>query len=328
MAHVGGGLRLLPAGPQASIRIGAAPGVREATAVPDATREDGGDLPRDRVEVSDAARRMAARASGATDGADASSSGVRARPANTTAAAGTSSVLTDAQQRELFDLQAADRSVRAHEAAHMAAGGSLAGGATYTTKTGPDGKEYAVAGEVPIELSSVGTPEERMARARQVRASALAPADPSPQDLRVAAEASSMELAAMLDASSQARTEVKAGAKATGPQTSSTAAVKSADAAKANDAAATAKAAGETRAANRSRRADANLPVDTTPGLETAEEKAVRLAKEAALREPGDEVAIATLAVGRRSNEHSSGDSCAACIGAVRTWSRAAASPA
>jgi hypothetical protein len=99
-------------------------------------------------------------------------------------------------QAEVKDLQSRDQEVRAHEAAHQAAAGGLGGGATFEYKTGPDGKSYAVGGEVPIDMSPGRTPEETIHRAQQVRAAALAPADPSPQDLAVAAAASQMEAVA------------------------------------------------------------------------------------------------------------------------------------
>jgi SprA-related family len=104
--------------------------------------------------------------------------------------------LKPADQRLVEKLSDIDQKVRAHEAAHEAAAGSLGGAVTFTYQTGPDGKSYAVGGEVPIDMSSGRTPEETLARAAQIRAAALAPADPSPQDLAVAAEANQMETAA------------------------------------------------------------------------------------------------------------------------------------
>ena len=90
----------------------------------------------------------------------------------------------------LEQLEKADTEVRAHEAAHLAVAGSLArGGANFEFKTGPDGKRYAVAGEVAIDTSKGDTPEETLSKMRTVRAAALAPADPSPQDRKVAAQA-------------------------------------------------------------------------------------------------------------------------------------------
>ncbi len=67
------------------------------------------------------------------------------------------------------------------------------GGATFKYETGPDGKRYAVAGEVQISISEGRTPAETIARAEQVRRAALAPANPSGQDQNVAAQASQME---------------------------------------------------------------------------------------------------------------------------------------
>ncbi|RMH09679.1 MAG: catalase [Nitrospirae bacterium] len=96
---------------------------------------------------------------------------------------------------ELAQLKARDREVRAHEAAHLAAAGSVAtGGAQFTFQRGPDGQLYAVGGEVHIDTSPVpGDPEATIRKARTIRAAALAPANPSAQDRAVAAQASRME---------------------------------------------------------------------------------------------------------------------------------------
>ena len=100
-----------------------------------------------------------------------------------------------AQSSEIAKLRARDREVRAHEQAHAAAAGGLArGGPTFTYERGPDGKQYAVGGEVNIDTSPVaGDPEATVRKARQIRAAALAPADPSSQDRAVAASATAME---------------------------------------------------------------------------------------------------------------------------------------
>ena len=100
------------------------------------------------------------------------------------------------EQRIVTELQAADTNVRAHEAAHMAAGGGLTSPASYTYERGPDNKMYAVAGEVGISTSEGNTPQESLNKAQTIRRAALAPADPSPQDLKVAAQAASMEMSA------------------------------------------------------------------------------------------------------------------------------------
>ena len=104
--------------------------------------------------------------------------------------------LSREEQRIVAELQAADTNVRAHEAAHMAAGGGLTSPASYTYERGPDNKMYAVAGEVGISTSQGNTPQESLNKAQTIRRAALAPADPSPQDLKVAAQAASMEMSA------------------------------------------------------------------------------------------------------------------------------------
>nr|WP_295834664.1 putative metalloprotease CJM1_0395 family protein [uncultured Azospirillum sp.] len=104
--------------------------------------------------------------------------------------------LSDAAQQQVQKLKQADTSVRQHEAAHQAAGGAHAGGASFTFTRGPDGKNYATAGEVPIDVSPEAEPAATVAKMEQVKAAALAPADPSPQDLRVAAQADAAKLQA------------------------------------------------------------------------------------------------------------------------------------
>jgi len=99
-------------------------------------------------------------------------------------------------EAKIEQLRRRDAEVRAHEAAHAAAAGSFGGGASFSYETGPDGKQYAVGGEVPVRMMGGRTPEEAIRNAAQVRAAALAPANPSAQDRAVAAEAAAMEAAA------------------------------------------------------------------------------------------------------------------------------------
>jgi len=100
-------------------------------------------------------------------------------------------VLNSSERELLKQLQQVDQKVHTHEMAHLtAAGGYAKSGASYTYKRGPDGKNYAVGGEVQIDTSPEATPEATMAKMRIVRQAALAPADPSGQDQRVAAQAS------------------------------------------------------------------------------------------------------------------------------------------
>jgi hypothetical protein len=99
--------------------------------------------------------------------------------------------LSPEEEQKVEELKKIDKKVRAHEAAHIAAGGQyVRGSVTYAYKTGPDGKQYAVGGEVSIDLSPVpGDPEATVRKMEKVEAAALAPADPSPEDRAVAAQA-------------------------------------------------------------------------------------------------------------------------------------------
>ena len=56
---------------------------------------------------------------------------------------------------------------------------------------------YAVGGKTRIVMSSSGSPEEALEKARQLRAAANAPSDPSGQDMAVASQASKMEADAL-----------------------------------------------------------------------------------------------------------------------------------
>ncbi len=126
--------------------------------------------------------------------------------------------LSEADLKIVSELKARDRVVRAHEMAHMAAGaGIVTRGASFSYQTGPDGQRYAVGGEVGINTSPGRTPEETLTKADRIRAAALAPADPSGQDLRVAAEATQMaaearqELAAASGSAEEGRVGVAYG---------------------------------------------------------------------------------------------------------------------
>lgn len=98
--------------------------------------------------------------------------------------------LTAEELEHLEQLKQTDRAVRQHELAHQIAGGQYTGGASYEYEIGPDGRRYAVAGEVPIDYGPVaGDPEATIDKMQTVIAAALAPMDPSPKDHQVAAKA-------------------------------------------------------------------------------------------------------------------------------------------
>lgn len=108
-----------------------------------------------------------------------------------------------AEQAEIQELEDRDAEVRAHEQAHASVGGQYAGSPSYEFETGPDGQQYAVGGEVSIDISEESTPEETIRKMQQVRAAALAPSEPSAQDLRVAQEANQIALEARAELSQE-----------------------------------------------------------------------------------------------------------------------------
>ena len=90
---------------------------------------------------------------------------------------------------EIKELELTEEEVIVHEQAHKAVGGGVTGSITYTHTEGPDGKRYINGGEVSINTKEGATAEETLKILEKIKAAALAPADPSPQDLRVAASA-------------------------------------------------------------------------------------------------------------------------------------------
>ncbi len=101
-------------------------------------------------------------------------------------AASPSGDLTEREEQIVKELAQRDREVRAHEKAHKDVGGKYAGPITYEFTRGPDGRQYAVGGEVPIDTAPEEDPEETVDKMQVVIAAALAPAEPSVQDRAVA----------------------------------------------------------------------------------------------------------------------------------------------
>jgi len=124
--------------------------------------------------------------------------------------------LTDpssAEYAQIQELAARDTEVRAHEQAHLSAAGQHAtSGPTYSYQTGPDGKQYAIGGEVGIDVSAVpDDPEATIAKMEVVQRAATAPAEPSGQDMRVAAQAAQTASAARAELASQQFAEMQGG---------------------------------------------------------------------------------------------------------------------
>lgn len=117
------------------------------------------------------------------------------------------------EQLEIAELATRDREVRAHEQAHAAVGGSYAGAPSYTYTHGPDGQRYAVAGEVSIDTSAVANdPQATLSKMEIIVRAALAPAEPSAQDLHIAAQAQAQMVQARVELA-----ELRLGETAAGP---------------------------------------------------------------------------------------------------------------
>ena len=121
------------------------------------------------------------------------------------------------EQLEIARLVSRDQEVRTHEQAHAAVGGRYTGAPSYTYERGPDGKRYAVGGEVGIDASPIpNDPEATLRKMEVVIRAALAPAEPSAQDRQVAAQAQAQmaearaELAQLQRSDAQAATAERA----------------------------------------------------------------------------------------------------------------------
>lgn len=115
--------------------------------------------------------------------------------------------LEQAEQQELRDLKARDREVKQHEIAHSVAGGAISGAPSYQFVTGPDGARYAVSGEVSVRLTESSDPKKTLENMQQVQRAALAPAEPSAQDRKVASQAARIAMAARAEIMKQAISE-------------------------------------------------------------------------------------------------------------------------
>lgn len=119
-------------------------------------------------------------------GAGASGSGDRISADN-------SATRLSGEERDLLQqLRQRERQVRHHEQAHMAASGKYTRGAQFQYRQGPRGQLWAVGGEVGFDSSRPEDPKEAKEKGKTLVDAALAPAQPSNQDLRVASQARQM----------------------------------------------------------------------------------------------------------------------------------------
>jgi hypothetical protein len=112
------------------------------------------------------------------------------------------------EQEQITELKARDTEVRIHEQAHASVGGQYAGSPSYEYERGPDGTNYAVSGEVQIDVSEIpNDPQATINKMQTVRAAALAPAEPSSADRSIAADATKKLAAAQTELSSTTATQ-------------------------------------------------------------------------------------------------------------------------
>jgi hypothetical protein len=105
--------------------------------------------------------------------------------------------LNQQELKQIQQLKRRDAEVRTHEQTHLSAAGRYAtSGASFTYQKGPDGGSYAIGGEVNIDTSKESTPEATITKMQTIKRAALAPADPSGADKRIAANANSVEVQA------------------------------------------------------------------------------------------------------------------------------------
>ena len=173
---------------------------RPEGSIPSTSRTEFRD-PVDTVELSPSARTTAAAEGQAQNAARRSTQG--SAPADTLKR----DASTPQEEQEVRELEKRDAEVRRHEQAHKAAAGPHAsGGATFEFTTGPNGRRYAVSGEVSIDTSEVrGNPRATIAKMQQIRRAALAPANPSSQDRAVASKAAQIEQEARAQAAQEPR---------------------------------------------------------------------------------------------------------------------------
>ncbi|CAK0767959.1 SprA-related family protein [uncultured Gammaproteobacteria bacterium] len=153
-------------------------------------------------------------ATGGEDGvrvAQAQGEGGKRKAKSPTGAGLTDAEMTEAQRREVQGLRARDTEVRAHEQAHVSAGGSYSGAPSFKYQRGPDGRSYAVEGEVPVDASAVPrNPQATISKMEVIKRAALAPSQPSGPDRQIAAQA------AQTEAQAQAELNAKGGKAASG----------------------------------------------------------------------------------------------------------------
>lgn len=138
--------------------------------------------------------------------ADTSQSNHSADTSAKTVAAQDEASMRREEQRLVQALVARDREVHAHESAHVAVGRQyVVSGPSYTYQQGPNGRHYAIGGEVQLDVSAEAEANATLNKAEIVRRAALAPVEPSAQDRLVAARATQLAAQARLAIAAEQR---------------------------------------------------------------------------------------------------------------------------
>ena len=105
--------------------------------------------------------------------------------------------LSESEEKKVEELKQRDQEVRRHEETHASVGGQYAGSPQYDFEQGPDGRNYAVGGQVNIDVTPIpDDPAATVLKMQIVRRAALAPEEPSSADRQVAADAQRKEVEA------------------------------------------------------------------------------------------------------------------------------------
>lgn len=121
--------------------------------------------------------------------------------------------LTREEEARVGELKHRDADVRRHERAHAAAAGPYGGAPVFRFQRGPDGRMYAVGGEVGIDVSPEGDAARTIRKMEVVIAAALAPSNPSAQDRMVAAKAKQIMAQAQAELEAEKEQKLEEGSR-------------------------------------------------------------------------------------------------------------------
>lgn len=162
----------------------------------------------DEAVISDEAKKLLA----AEEGQSKNDSTAEESKNESTVAPKSEEELTPEQKQQVAELKARDEEVKAHEQAHRAAAAGISASApNYEYETGPDGEKYAVGGEVNISFVQSSDPDSNIANARTMKNAALAPSEPSSQDMAVARKAEQIIVEAKQEKTQQQQEDILSG---------------------------------------------------------------------------------------------------------------------